>query len=88
MCVWRREKEKDYGTSENNFKTIAHLWNIYLESAHPDAIIDHINAKDVAMMMALLKIARIASGNNPDSFVDLAGLQLVPERLQKRSAKL
>ena len=25
------------------------------------------------MMMALLKIARIASGNNPDSFVDLAG---------------
>ena len=72
------EREEDYGTPENNFKNIARLWNAYLRAAHPDAIIvkgssNPIKAKDVAMMMALLKIARIASGNNPDSFVDLAG---------------
>lgn len=33
----------------------------------------HITAKDVAAMMGLLKVARIATGNKADSFVDLAG---------------
>ena len=32
-----------------------------------------ITPKDVAVMMGLLKVARIATGSNPDSFVDLAG---------------
>lgn len=35
--------------------------------------VNHITAKDVAAMMGLLKVARIATGSNPDSFVDLAG---------------
>lgn len=35
--------------------------------------VNHITAKDVAAMMGLLKVARIATGFNPDSFVDLAG---------------
>ena len=30
-------------------------------------------SKDVATMMGLLKVARIATGNKADSFVDLAG---------------
>ena len=35
--------------------------------------INHINAKDVATMMGLLKVARIATGYKEDNFVDLAG---------------
>lgn len=35
--------------------------------------VNHITAKDVAAMMGLLKVARIATGSSPDSFVDLAG---------------
>lgn len=35
--------------------------------------INHINAKDVATMMGLLKVARIATGYKDDNFVDLAG---------------
>lgn len=61
------QREQDYGTPEDNFRVIAHLWNSYLG----DNVISEV---DVAMMMALLKIARIRSGNyTADSFVDLAG---------------
>ena len=33
----------------------------------------HYSAKDVAMMLALLKVARIKTGVKGDSYVDLAG---------------
>lgn len=32
-----------------------------------------ITAKDAGTMLALLKVARIATGSSPDSFIDLAG---------------
>lgn len=60
------KRTTDYGTPENNFKIIADLWSAYKGVKFDE--------KDVAMMMALLKIARIKSGNaTNDSFVDLAG---------------
>lgn len=71
------EREQDYGKPEDNFKTIGRLWGVYLSAAHPELarIIspEGFTPKDVAVMMALLKVARIATGNSPDSFVDLAG---------------
>ena len=71
------ERERDYGTPENNFETIGLLWGVYLRAAHPELArvmaVNHITAKDVAAMMGLLKVARIATSSNPDSFVDLAG---------------
>lgn len=71
------ERERDYGTPENNFETIGLLWGVYLRAAHPERArvmaVNHITAKDVAAMMGLLKVARIATSSNPDSFVDLAG---------------
>lgn len=66
------QREQDYGTPESNFKLIADLWNDYLYSAKDGA--DFITPTDVAMMMSLLKIARIRNGGGTgDSFVDLAG---------------
>lgn len=59
------DREHDYGTPEDNFKTIAGLWSVYLGK--------EISSLDVAMLMALMKIARIKAGTKPDSFVDLAG---------------
>lgn len=44
-----------------------------------------ISAKDVAVMMALLKVARIATGNSPDSFVDLAGYAACAGEVATRS---
>lgn len=70
-CVCGHRQE-DYGTPEDNFKTIAKLWTTYLEAAHKNCSLN-VTAKDVAMMMALLKVARISTGKNLDSFIDLAG---------------
>lgn len=60
------QRENEYGSPEDNFLTIAKLWSAYKN-------VD-FSANDVAMMMALLKIARIRTGTaTEDSFVDLAG---------------
>lgn len=61
------QRQQDYGSPENNFERIAALWNAYLGAKTVDAV-------DVAMMLALLKVARIKTGRGTeDSFVDLAG---------------
>ena len=64
VCVCG-EREQDYGSPEDSFALIASLWTVYLNTP--------ITPKDVAMMMALLKVARIKRGDKADSFVDLAG---------------
>lgn len=62
------QREQDYGSPEDNFSEIADLWSAYCKGR----II--FKPVDVAMMMALLKIARIRSGSGTDdSFIDLAG---------------
>lgn len=60
------QRQLEYGTPEDNFGLIARLWSDYTGA--------QITSTDVAMMMALLKIARIKHGNAvEDSYVDLAG---------------
>ena len=60
------EREQDYGSPEDNFNRIATYWSTHLGM--------EITAEDVAVMMALLKIARIGTGTaTDDSWVDLAG---------------
>ena len=59
------EREREYGRPENNFALIGKLWEAYTGMRY--------SAKDVAMMLALLKVARIKTGVKGDSFVDLAG---------------
>lgn len=66
-CV-TRDRQREYGSPENNFLRIAELWNIYLDFPN------QITSVDVAAMLALLKIARISSGGaHEDNWVDLAG---------------
>lgn len=68
------DREQDYGKPENSFGTIADLWNAYLYNVGRQATWPAITAKDVAVMMALLKIARIATGHaKSDNWIDLAG---------------
>lgn len=68
-CAWDAvtgEREQQYGKPEDNFAIIASLWSAYKGYS--------FSPLDVAMMMALLKIARIKTGvGTVDSFVDLAG---------------
>ena len=66
------DREQDYGSPESNFQTIADLWAVYLQGC--GVAIDFLEPHDVAAMLALLKIARIASGHaKADNWVDLAG---------------
>lgn len=69
------QREQDYGSPENNFKLIASLWEPYIRQrcVSKDADVN-IESEDVAMLMSLLKVARICTGTGTtDSFVDLAG---------------
>lgn len=61
-----QDRENTYGSPEDNFRIIADLWSAYLGSK--------VSSTDVAMMMAMLKIARIKTGKyKADNFIDLAG---------------
>lgn len=74
------QREQDYGTPENNFACIANLWSSYLAQRLESWVNANgkrpllVDSTDVAAMLALLKIARIASGHaKDDNWIDLAG---------------
>lgn len=82
-CV-NGDRQQDYGKPEHSFEVIAALWNAYLEGVgHVQARV--IDAKDVAAMLGLLKIARIATGHGKaDNWVDLAGYAACGGEIQDR----
>lgn len=81
-----------YGTPEQNFERIARLWNGYLVNAgildanvmnDPEAK-GGVTPGDVSLMMALMKIARLAeTPDHYDSFVDLVGYALTGAEVNK-----
>lgn len=65
------DREQDYGSPEDSFQAIANLWIDYLGAKGMPV---DIEPKDVSAMLALLKIARIATGHGKeDNWIDLAG---------------
>ena len=72
-------REEDYGSPEDNFAVIAGLWTAYTGT--------DVTPKDVAMMMALLKIARAKAGSKPDTYVDLAGYAACGAEISAREPK-
>lgn len=79
------DRDMDYGSPENNFETIAEFWGGYLRrkcTFNEDVC---LLPEDVAAMMALLKIARIASGHaKADNWVDLAGYAACGGEIEER----
>ena len=71
------DRDQDYGSPENSFMAIASLWSDYLYAAQiidPETAMRAIGPKDVAAMMVLFKVARIATGHNKaDNWIDAAG---------------
>jgi hypothetical protein len=60
------QRKEQYG---NNFPLIAKLWENYCENVRDDS---EFTPKDVSMMMALMKISRLAnSPDHADSLIDL-----------------
>lgn len=74
------DRDADYGSPEYSFAAIANLWSCYLRATgtiRKEAPTDEwggISPKDVAAMMVLLKIARVATGHGKaDNWIDAAG---------------
>lgn len=69
------DRDAQYGSPESNFEAIADLWKAYLVAR--GAIFpagDALSAEDVAAMMVLFKMARVATGSyKADSWIDAAG---------------
>lgn len=62
-----KDRAATHGDAEDNFRRIADLWNAYLG-------MDDITSIDVAVMLALLKVARIRSNpTHADNWIDIAG---------------
>lgn len=60
------EREKQYGSPEDNFSVVARFWSTYAGR--------EFTPVDVAMMMTLLKVARIKTGHyKADSYIDACG---------------
>ena len=59
-------RQENYGSPEQNFARIAAFWTLYLQR--------HITPADVAIMMILMKTARLQNNvKHEDSWVDIAG---------------
>ena len=73
-CV-NGEREKQYGSPEDNFRRIADLWSVYLTSLFEDEkIVVDIDPIDVAKMMVLFKIARSNGDEDKlDNYIDILG---------------
>ena len=69
------ERERQYGSPEDNFAVIARFWEVYLNQRCVDAMFGFmLNPDDVAMLMALMKVARIITGTfKGDSYIDACG---------------
>ena len=65
------DRASDYGPADENHQRIANFWNTYIY----DGVPREITATDVACLMILLKVARLAHSteNARDSFVDICG---------------
>lgn len=60
------QREAEYGPPEDSFQNIAALWSAYLNIS--------VTQMDVAVMMILLKVARLYGGTGKDdTWVDIAG---------------
>ena len=79
------ERQDQYGDPEDSFLAIANYWSAYLIdhiSAFEDTV--QLKAEDVAVMLALMKIARMSGQKwHPDNAVDACGyLAILNDRIK------
>lgn len=73
-------RQENYGSPEKNFKEIARYWSIFLDR--------DISATDVALMMVLMKLARLQNKpDHDDSWIDIAGYAANGAELSKKDDK-
>ena len=74
------DRQKDYGDKVDNHNNIARLWSAYLDT--------DIKAHDVAIMMALLKMARTKLGAvSKDTYIDMAAYSAIAGEIKFKENK-
>ena len=71
-----KDRQNDYGDKLTNHKNIAALWSIFLRK--------DISAHDVAMCMALVKVARLMHAQKVDSYIDIAAYAAIAGEINVR----
>jgi hypothetical protein len=80
----------DYGDKKINHQRIAQLWDMWLSESQKSAskgdtdlkMLGQLSAYDVAMMMLLVKVARLMhSPGHQDSHIDIAGYASILEEI-------
>lgn len=67
-----QDRGDNYGTVETNFGRIARRWSLHVYNRYGVSL--DLDAKDVAMMMVDLKLARLEhTPTHDDSWIDVAG---------------
>jgi hypothetical protein len=65
-------RDQQYGDPNDDFRKTALMWNVYINAIRKER--PHLLPHDVAVLMMLLKISRIAwSPDKRDNWADLAG---------------
>ena len=73
------KRHTDYGNKLTNHRNIAALWSIFLRKT--------ITPHDVAMCMALVKVARLMHAHKKDSYLDLAAYAAIAGEIEARTNK-
>tara|TARA_R100001460_G_scaffold43755_1_gene80099 strand:+ start:2401 stop:2760 length:360 start_codon:yes stop_codon:yes gene_type:complete len=73
------DRKDDYGDKLTNHQNIAALWSIFLQR--------NITPHDVAMCMALVKVARLIHSHKKDSYLDLAAYAAIAGEIEARTNK-
>ena len=72
-CVCR-DRQNSYSDAEDNFSVIAELWTTWARTRGILGLNESFDRRDVAMMSALIKVARAAHNLSiRDNWIDLAG---------------
>lgn len=73
------DRARTHGDKRTNHENIARLWNAYLRGR---PLGERLTGRDVALMMALLKVARTLTGaHNADDYVDAVGYAAIAGEL-------
>tara|TARA_R100000700_G_C3164135_1_gene139540 strand:+ start:112 stop:378 length:267 start_codon:yes stop_codon:yes gene_type:complete len=71
------DRQKEYGDKLINHENIAALWSVFLRK--------EISPHDVAMCMALVKVARLMHAHKKDNYIDLAAYAAVAAEIDERT---
>jgi hypothetical protein len=71
------DRQTDYGDKLTNHQNIADFWSVFLKKK--------ITAHDVAICMALVKVARLMNQHKKDSYIDGSAYFAIAGEIEARS---